>query len=68
MLLKMLDKENPSTLLVGMQIGTTTVEISMKGTQKTKTELPDEPCGHLPKGLLKSAHPRLLQHQSAESG
>lgn len=58
----MLDKENSSTLLVGMQIGTTTVEISMKGTQKTKIELPDEPRGHLPKGLLKSAHPRLLQH------
>ena len=37
-------KGNPSTLLVGMQTGTATVENSMEFPQKRKVELPFDPA------------------------
>jgi hypothetical protein len=36
MLVRMLGKKEPHTLLVGMQISTTTVENGMEAPQKTK--------------------------------
>lgn len=36
-MVRMWSKGNPDTLLVGLQIGTTTVENNMEGPQKVKT-------------------------------
>ena len=44
MLEKMRRKGNPSTLLVGMQIGVTTVENSMEFPQKTKNGTAFDPA------------------------
>ena len=44
MLARLWRKGNPSTLLVGMQIGAATVENSMEFPQNTKTELPFDPA------------------------
>ena len=38
------EKRNPHALLVGMQIGATTVENSMEVSQKNKTEPPYDPA------------------------
>jgi hypothetical protein len=40
MLMRMWGKRNPHTLLVGMQVSTTTMENSMKTSQKLKIDLP----------------------------
>ena len=42
MLVRKQKKGNPSTLLLGMQTGTVTVENSMKCPQKTKNGMPFE--------------------------
>ena len=43
MLVRLWNKGNPRTLLVGMQTGAATVENSMEFPQKTKMELPAIP-------------------------
>ena len=44
MLVRIRRKQNPSALLVGMQIGAATVESNMEVPQKLKTELPFDPA------------------------
>ena len=57
MLERMWKKQNPHTLLVGLQIGTATMENGMEVPQKTNNYLPNDPAI-----LLLDIYPQTLEN------
>ena len=52
MLVRLRGKGNTPSLLVGVQTGTTALEITMAISQKVRKQFTSRPFGHIPKGCL----------------